>query len=499
MLLIAVAILSLVTSKSIPSNSIMMLEASMGDEFAHFFAPDAAGRCTRLVLGAWPITDGRIEHTRMPTDVCGPGMAWPDQVVSLGVYQCSERRPGAMNHLFILGDRSDGCTRERTSTVSIAQQPAADEPKLTWLSATSPSCHTEFELALPSADREGLPTGDFYNHNRTTGICTRMTLRDDLQISAFVERSRLPLDPDESCDASSLRADAMLLGETYAETWPVDDILSLRDGEAGDGCVEERSAQVQIIGAGGSARDLAELIGAVPALQQGAVQAEAAPELVVASAGAGCHTNLELRVPNALLRDGSDRLARRDEDWRCQDRDRLILRYSGQETGSERNPRPSKRFAAGTDDDEDTLLDVLLDARRMPVDDWPTFQDFATVVWRAHVLGEIEESSDHWLWHVPIPDWLEALAIKWNSSPQPPGIEAPLALFDDPTLLPSGAPAKPPSGHRHYVCVAALSVQLLSVLLLCSAVAAALLALWTCAQKAMQHGAAAAEACKLMV
>jgi hypothetical protein len=256
------------------------------DAPAEIFARDAHGHCARLVLVPSDFLTGSIEHLREPTEHCDSNMIWPKETVDMGSFRCAEISDEAVRGYFARGDRTDGCSLERTTTVTIkeAKLPAT-VPKLTWLSATSPTCHTELALELPSLPAGELPTGEFYFHNSTNGICTRLTLRNERLVSAVLERMRFPNDPDEPCVRPETTLSIELLGSATRLPWHADgSVIGLTGGNKGELCADGNSADLHVVGVEDNLEADARM-----------------PELVFKTPPAACRAELELRVPMGML------------------------------------------------------------------------------------------------------------------------------------------------------------------------------------------------------
>ncbi|KAJ1628929.1 hypothetical protein T492DRAFT_1118867 [Pavlovales sp. CCMP2436] len=102
-----------------------------------------------------------IVHSRDPMPACTDD-AWTlagldsldatDHDVEMDIYSHATMDEGQLQLHFEDGDLSDGCKDFRSTTINLVVAPAGGHSStLTWIGASSPDCHTEFELELPRA------------------------------------------------------------------------------------------------------------------------------------------------------------------------------------------------------------------------------------------------------------------------------------------------------------------------------------------------------------
>ncbi|KAJ1622024.1 hypothetical protein T492DRAFT_846626 [Pavlovales sp. CCMP2436] len=140
-----------------------------------YFHNDSTQICTRLQLASTDISDGLdlmlsemvIMHSRDPMPACNDD-AWTlagldsldatDRAVDMGIYSHTTNHEGRLQLQFEDGDLSDGCKDFRSTTINLVVVRISDgspagvhehSSKLTWIGASSPDCHTDFELKLP--------------------------------------------------------------------------------------------------------------------------------------------------------------------------------------------------------------------------------------------------------------------------------------------------------------------------------------------------------------
>mmetsp|Transcript_31878 Transcript_31878/g.79517 ORF Transcript_31878/g.79517 Transcript_31878/m.79517 type:complete len:212 (+) Transcript_31878:326-961(+) len=99
-----------------------------------------------------------IMHSRDPMPACNDDawtLAGPDSLdatdrdVDMDIYSHATMDEGRLQLRFDFGDFSDGCKDFRSTTATLVVREHSSTFSLTWIDASSPACHTEFELAMP--------------------------------------------------------------------------------------------------------------------------------------------------------------------------------------------------------------------------------------------------------------------------------------------------------------------------------------------------------------
>jgi hypothetical protein len=240
------------------------------------------------------LADAYIEHSRDPLPACDDA-AWTlagldrdaGRRVHMGTFSPSRGLmgpDGRLQLIFLGGDKSDGCTDYRSTTVSVVAAKVSDgsladvehSGTLTWIGASSPLCHTDFEFEIRSTSSSWLDRSStssswlaedsveiardplsappsFYYRNASTQLCTRLhfaTPFGSAIYDAYIEHSRDPLPACDDAAWTLADADRLVhMGWFSHSTMGLDGRLQLSflGGDKSDGCTDYRTTTVTMV------------------------------------------------------------------------------------------------------------------------------------------------------------------------------------------------------------------------------------------------------------